>query len=110
MLTGTGLCGDGTTALPGLDPSTTHAQGRCGYGPRLPLLVISPYSKVNYVDHTVSDQSSVLAFIEYNWLKNERLSAGSFDNIANPLTSMFDFHATKLNPVLTLDPSTGELK
>ncbi len=107
-LTGAGLCGDGTTALPGLNPATLHAQGRCGYGPRLPLLVISPYAKANYVDHTVSDQTSVLAFIEYNWLKNERLSPGSFDNIANPLTSMFDFSATKLNPALVLDPSTGE--
>ena len=45
-----------------------HAQGRCGYGPRLPLLVISPYAKQNYVDHTVMDQSSVIRFIEDNWL------------------------------------------
>jgi phospholipase C len=106
-LSGTGLCGNGELAGPGLNPGTLHAQGRCGYGPRLPLMVISPYAKVNYVDHTVSDQTSVLGFIEYNWLKNERLSIGSFDNIANPLTSMFNFSATKLNPTLILDPSTG---
>src|SRR6202034_3929857 len=58
-LTGTGQCGNGTeTALPG--PNVLHAQGRCGYGPRLPLLVISPYSKVNYVDHTLTDQTSII--------------------------------------------------
>jgi phospholipase C len=108
VLTGPGLCGNGALAGPGVNPATLHAQGRCGYGPRLPLLAISPYSKANYVDHTISDQTSILAFIEYNWLKSEHLSNGSFDNIANPLTSMFDFSTTKPNPKLYLDPSTGE--
>src|SRR5580658_5077076 len=40
-LLGSGNCGDGAAALPG--PDGEHVQGRCGYGPRLPLLVISPY-------------------------------------------------------------------
>jgi phospholipase C len=35
-----GSCGDGSTALS--SSTAQHAQGRCGYGPRLPLLVISP--------------------------------------------------------------------
>ena len=56
------------SALPGVPPRA-HAQGRCGYGPRLPLLVISPYAKANFVDHTMTDQSSILRFIEDNWLK-----------------------------------------
>lgn len=42
-------------------------QDRCGYGPRQPLLVISPYAKVNFVDHTITDQSSILRFVEDNW-------------------------------------------
>jgi len=37
--------------------------GRCGYGPRLPLVVISPFAKENYVDHRITDQSSILRFI-----------------------------------------------
>jgi phospholipase C len=37
--------------------SSTATQGRCGYGPRLPLLVISPYAKQNYIDHRTVDQS-----------------------------------------------------
>ena len=57
-LTGPGNCGDG---------SKNQFQGRCGFGPRLPMIVISPYAKVNYVDHAVTDQSSVLRFIEDNW-------------------------------------------
>ena len=58
-------CGSGTP-LPGV--MGKPAQGRCGYGTRLPFLVVSPYAKVNYVDHTLIDQSSVTRFIEDNWL------------------------------------------
>ncbi len=39
-------------ALPGVDPGNAHALGRCGYGPRQPLLVISPRAQENFVDHT----------------------------------------------------------
>src|ERR1035438_6413969 len=46
-LVGPGNCGSASTAT----------QGRCGYGPRLPLLVISPYAKQNYIDHRTTDQS-----------------------------------------------------
>jgi phospholipase C len=87
-LTAPGQCGDGATALSG--PATDHAQGRCGYGPRLPLLVISPFARRNFVDHSVTDQTSILRFIEDNWLKGERVGGGSFDAIANALNPMFD--------------------
>ncbi|MCG3754653.1 MULTISPECIES: phospholipase C [Amycolatopsis] len=78
---------------------------RCGYGPRLPLLVISPYSRVNYVDHTMTDQTSVLRFIEDNWHLG-RIGGGSFDVMAAPLTGMFDFSHAKAKS-LKLDPKTG---
>ena len=42
-------------------------QGRCGFGPRLPMMVISPYSKFDSVDHNLSDQASIINFVEYNW-------------------------------------------
>ena len=53
------LCGDKSDG-PG---------ARCGYGPRLPLLVISPYARENYVSHALTDQTSILRFIEDNWLE-----------------------------------------
>jgi phospholipase C len=81
-LNGAGACGHGT-ALSGI-------QGRCGYGPRQPLLVISPYARRNFVDHTLTDQSSVLRFIEDNW-KTGRIGGGSFDAIAGSLLNMFEF-------------------
>jgi phospholipase C len=88
-LTAPGQCGSSTnTLLAGI--SAPHVQGRCGYGPRLPLMVISPWAKKNYVDHSVTDQSSITRFIEDNWLGGERIT-GSFDAIAGTLNGMFDF-------------------
>jgi phospholipase C len=100
FLTGTGLCGD-TAAHPPLG----GRNGRCGYGPRLPLLVISPRAKHNFVDHTLTDQSSILAFIEQNW-RLPRID-GSFDAIAGSLAKVFDFSRRDSNRKLYLDPATG---
>jgi phospholipase C len=105
-LTGPGQCGDGTTALPG--PAVDHAQGRCGYGPRLPLLVISPFARRNYVDHSLTDQTSILRFIEDNWLSGERVGGGSFDAIAGSINEMFDFSHPDAKPYI-LDESTGQV-
>lgn len=82
-------------------------QGRCGYGPRIPLLVISPYSKHNFVDHGLSDQSSIPRFIEDNWGLG-RIGNGSFDSLAGTLDNLFDFNDQERNNVLLLDPTTGE--
>jgi phospholipase C len=109
-LSGPGLCGSGTGALPGVSPTTLHAQGRCGYGPRLPLLVVSPWARSNFVDHTMTDQSSILRFVEDNWLKGKRLAAGSFDTIANPIDNMFNFERESNDRRLILDPTTGEVQ
>ncbi|MDE5016792.1 phospholipase, partial [Francisella tularensis subsp. holarctica] len=42
-------------------------KGRPGYGPRLPMLVISPYTTANYIDHSLLTQASGLTFIDCNW-------------------------------------------
>ena len=106
MVTGTGTCGAANQALPGVASGATHAQGRCGYGPRLPMMVISPYAKQNFVDHSVTDQSSIVRFIEDNWLNGERIQ-GSFDAIAGPLDNMFDFEAAPNTGTFLLSPSSG---
>jgi phospholipase C len=107
-----GRCADPKTALPGVDARTLHAQGRCGYGPRLPLLVISPWAKPNYVSHTVTDQTSIIRFIEDTFLNQQRIGQGSFDTIAGSIGDMLDFsEATPQNgAVLLLDPTTGQVK
>ena len=91
-----------------LDASGTIQNGRCGYGPRLPLLVISPFAKRNYVDHAVTDQASVLRFIEDNWNLG-RIGNGSADAIAGTLNGMFDFGTDHRAPRLFLDPATGTI-
>jgi phospholipase C len=92
-------------------------QGRCGYGTRVPLLVISPYAKKNYIDHTLTDQTSVLRFIEDNWLQGARIQAGgSFDTIAGTIENMFSFPSSSTPSAvkaesrkLQLDPKTGSV-
>jgi phospholipase C len=98
-LTGPGACGNGVNALEAL-------QARCGYGPRIPMLVISPYAKKNFVDHSLTDQSSVVRFIEENW-ELPQIGNGSFDTIAGSILNAFDFKE-KRNDKLILDPSTGQ--
>jgi phospholipase C len=83
---------------------------RCGYGPRLPLVVISPYTRSNYVSHDLTDQSSVTAFIENNWLHGQRLGGGSYDAIAGNLAArggVLDFHTRPNFKPLILNPNTG---
>src|ERR1700685_1868627 len=99
-LTGVGLCGNGSGSL-------GAQQARCGYGPRLPFLVISPYAKKNFVDHTLIDQSSVVKFIEENW-DLPQIGNGSFDQIAGPLDNMFNWNNQR-SEKLVLDPSTGQV-
>jgi phospholipase C len=96
-LDGPGKCGE---VKPGA------YQGRCGYGPRLPLLVVSPYAKENFIDHTVTDQTSILRFIEDNW-RLGRIGDQSYDALAGTLDNMFDFAHPRADWVLLLDPKTG---
>jgi phospholipase C len=79
----------GTPSTPLLGNDGHPAQGRCGYGTRMPLLVVSPLAKKNYIDHTLTDQTSILKFVEDNWLGGERIQdGGSFDTIAGTIQNM----------------------
>jgi phospholipase C len=110
-LSGSQACGDGlANALPGVDSSTLHAQGRCGYGPRLPMIIVSPWAKSNFVDHTLTDQSSIIHFVEDNWLGGERIGQGSFDAISGVINNAFDFSGATLPSVrYAVDATTGKI-
>jgi len=100
------LCGSGTPLA--------SEQGRCGFGPRLPLLVISPFANENAVDDNLSNQASIINFVEYNW----RLPSisGSADQIQSSvdasegvpfdLAGLFSFKGSR-DRRLILDPGTG---
>ena len=108
-LTGSGLCGGSSNGL--------QAQGRCGYGPRLPFLVISPWAKTNFVDHATTDQTSAIAFIEKNWglpsvTPASGSNPGSYDQYAGSIANMFDFTQKKgaVNKhKVFINPTTGEV-
>lgn len=59
-----------------------------GYGFRVPCLVISPYARAGWVDHTVNDHTSILKFVEAQYSLN---SLSTRDALANNLSEAFDF-------------------
>lgn len=82
-------------------------QGRCGFGPRQPFLLISPWARQNYVDHGLTDQSSTLRFIEDNW-ELGRLGGQSTDAGAGSALRLFDFDERHHRAGrLVLNPLTG---
>jgi phospholipase C len=101
-LTGAGLCGSNTSKVSG------GYQARCGYGTRLPFLIVSPWARQNYVDHHMTDQTSIIRFIEDNW-RTGRIGDYSFDALAGDIAPMFDFTKQRPTPRLILDPNTGEV-
>ncbi|WP_267393662.1 MULTISPECIES: alkaline phosphatase family protein [unclassified Sphingomonas] len=106
QVTAPGKC-TGPSALQALGLTGAPVNGRCGPGSRIPFLLISPYAKVNYVDSTPITQSSVVRFIEDNWLKGQRLGGGSNDSVAGTIMNMFDFTAAPHTTPLYLDPVLG---
>ena len=52
---------------PDIDPATDQHGGYDRYGFRVPTVVASPYSKPQFVSHTVYDHTSVLKTIERKW-------------------------------------------
>jgi phospholipase C len=106
--TSTGACG-----APG--PGVAIAiQDRCGFGVRLAFLLISPYARRNYVDHSLNDTTSILRFIEYNWGLGTIGDPQSFDVLASgTVLGMFDFSddqgedRSAESRKLFLDPTSG---
>ena len=73
-----------------------------GDGPRIPFIVVSPYSRGGNVVHTYYDHVSVLKFIERNW-SLKPLTSRSRDNLPNPTSAAG-------NPyVPTNSPAIGDL-
>ncbi|HEY3942777.1 MAG TPA: alkaline phosphatase family protein [Acidimicrobiales bacterium] len=103
-LTNPGACG--STSIVPTTSAGAPEEGKCGVGPRLPFLVISPYAQRNSVSNTLIDQSSIVKFIETNW-GLPTLGNGAADQAAGSLDSLFNFQAP-IDPPLYLNPTTGE--
>src|SRR5215467_4513982 len=98
------------TALCSSQPITLGTNNdRCGFSQRLPLLVISPWSRQNYVSNNLTNTASVVKFIEDNWLNGERIT-DSYDAISGSLNApngLFNCNAPPNDTPLILDPTTG---
>ena len=109
---GNPTAGTGSCASPGVTLPAGVLNDRCGFGVREPLLVISPFAKPNYVDHSLNDTTSVLRFIEYNWNLGTIGDPQSFDVLASgSILDMFSFHVdddSAASRMLILNPSTGQ--
>jgi phospholipase C len=105
-LTNPGQCGSSPSRVPVGDDGKPQ-QARCGLGPRVPLLVVSDLARGDYVDHSITDQASILRFVEDNW-RLGRIGNGSSDAWTGTLTAMFDFRADSRAGKLYLDPVTGQ--
>ena len=86
-------------------PIAQGYQDRCGPGPRQPLVVISPFSKTNFVDHHQTDQASILRLIEDNWGVG-RIGDGSADAWAGSMRGLFSFDESQA-PQVILDETRG---
>jgi phospholipase C len=85
------------------------ANDRCGYSQRLPLVVISPYTRQNYVSGNLTDTASVVKFIEDNWLHGKSIP-GSFDATSGSLDGrggVLDFNIRPHFSPVILNPATG---
>jgi phospholipase C len=70
-----------------------------GDGPRVPALILSPYSTGGKVYHNYADHVSLLKFIERNW-KLDPLTNRSRDNLPNPKFSKNDPYVPTNSPAL----------
>jgi phospholipase C len=73
-----------------------------GDGPRIPLIVVSPFTRGGHISHTYTDHVSILKFIERNW-NLKPLTHRSRDNFPNPVVD-------EDNPYVPLNsPALGDL-
>jgi phospholipase C len=68
-----------------------------GLGPRVPLLIISPFAKPGYVSHTVYEHSSILKFIETRY---QLQSLTPRDAAASNMLDSFDFGQPPQPPLI----------
>jgi phospholipase C len=60
------------------------------YGTRLPVIAMGPFARKNYVSHVVMEHSSIVKFIEWNWLRQKTGQLGARDTNVNNIGSLLD--------------------
>jgi phospholipase C len=70
-----------------------------GDGTRIPLLVVSPWTKPGHISHSYSDHVSILKFIEHNW-GLPTISKRSRDNDPNPISTAENAYVPTNSPAI----------
>jgi phospholipase C len=68
-----------------------------GLGPRVPLLIISPFAKPGYISHTLYEHSSMLKFVETEY---HLRSLTARDGGASDMLDSFDFNRPPQPPLV----------
>jgi len=70
-----------------------------GDGTRIPLIVVSAYTKAGHISHDYSDHVSILKFIERNWGLRP-VTIRSRDNFPNPIVENNNPYVPVNNPAI----------
>jgi phospholipase C len=98
---------------PALGKSTVEATAEVyhgepvGFGPRVPMIVVSPWTKGGYVNSQVFDHTSVLRFLETRFGVEEPHISPWRRAVSGDLTSVFDFKGAGRRPVGPLPDSSA---
>lgn len=71
-----------------------------GDGPRIPMIVVSPFSRGGNISHKYADHASVVKFIERNW-RLDPLTNRSRDNFPNPVASHHNPYVPLNSPAIS---------
>jgi phospholipase C len=108
----------GATSIPADDEYHVHSQAPAdaayldrpyGLGPRVPLYVISPWSKGGHVASEVFDHTSILRFLEARFGVHEPNISAWRRGVCGDLTSCFDFSAPDTQTFMGALPTTTAL-
>lgn len=70
-------------------PPTSSVDGK-DYGPRVPTFAIGRFARRGYVSHVELEHSSIVKFLEWNWLGGETGQLGTRDAVVNNIGSLLD--------------------
>jgi phospholipase C len=77
-------------AAPEYYSNPSYMNGQEYYGTRLPLIALGPYARKGSVSHAVMEHSSIVKFIEWNWLGRKSGQLGARDAHVNNIGSLLD--------------------
>ncbi|CDW88660.1 phospholipase c [Stylonychia lemnae] len=83
-----------------ISPPPTSPTDNIPYGARISNLFLGHFAKKNYISHDLIEHSSLIKFIEWNWLNGEtgQLNTRDSDSQVNNIGDLLDISKTGTNP------------